>query len=56
MFECTKLISADQVKATIRTIPGFGLFGKTPLPASQVRSGEAVPPPPHATEASSTVS
>ncbi len=37
MFECTRLISAEQVKATIRTIPGFGLFGKSRHPASGSR-------------------
>jgi autotransporter strand-loop-strand O-heptosyltransferase len=29
-FECTRLITADQVKATIRSIPGFGARAKTP--------------------------
>ena len=25
-FECTRLITVDHVKATIRTIPGFGAY------------------------------
>jgi autotransporter strand-loop-strand O-heptosyltransferase len=37
MFECTRLISAEQVKATIRTIPGFGLFGNQGLAVSGLR-------------------
>jgi hypothetical protein len=27
-FECTRLITADHVKAVIKTIPGFGTHGK----------------------------
>jgi autotransporter strand-loop-strand O-heptosyltransferase len=26
-FECTRLITADQVKAAIKRIPGFGISG-----------------------------
>ncbi len=37
MFECTKLISADQVKDVIRGIPGFGYLDTT----SQVPAGTA---------------
>jgi autotransporter strand-loop-strand O-heptosyltransferase len=29
-FECTRLITADQVKATIRNIPGFGAHARNP--------------------------
>jgi autotransporter strand-loop-strand O-heptosyltransferase len=29
-FECTRLITADHVKATIRNIPGFGVHGGNP--------------------------
>jgi autotransporter strand-loop-strand O-heptosyltransferase len=28
-FECTRLITAEQVKAVIKTIPGFGTHGRT---------------------------
>ena len=28
-FECTRLITAEQVKAAIKTIPGFGAHGET---------------------------
>jgi autotransporter strand-loop-strand O-heptosyltransferase len=28
-FECTRLITAEQVKAVIKTIPGFGTHGGT---------------------------
>jgi hypothetical protein len=28
-FECTRLITAEQVKAVIKTIPGFGTYGGT---------------------------
>jgi hypothetical protein len=38
-FECTRLITADQVKATLRGIPGFGAHAKKPeLAAAQVRA------------------
>jgi autotransporter strand-loop-strand O-heptosyltransferase len=30
-FECTRLITADQVKAVIRRIPGFGAHAKAPV-------------------------
>ncbi len=36
-FECTRLITAEQVKATIRSIPGFGAHAKT-QGAAPVRS------------------
>jgi autotransporter strand-loop-strand O-heptosyltransferase len=32
-FECTRLITADQVKAVIRTIPGFGAAGPNATPS-----------------------
>jgi autotransporter strand-loop-strand O-heptosyltransferase len=33
-FECTRLITAEQVKQTIRRIPGFGVTNKAPLLAA----------------------
>jgi autotransporter strand-loop-strand O-heptosyltransferase len=35
-FECTRLITAEQVKAVIKTIPGFGRHALHPLPQGRV--------------------
>jgi autotransporter strand-loop-strand O-heptosyltransferase len=38
-FECTRLITVDHVKATLRTMPGFAAHAKTPeLAAAPARA------------------
>ena len=50
-FECTRLITADQVKATIRRIPGFGqqkmaaAAATEPAPADKAAAPEKTAPP-----------
>jgi hypothetical protein len=38
-FECTRLITAEQVKATIRSIPGFGARVENPQRRAESQSG-----------------
>jgi autotransporter strand-loop-strand O-heptosyltransferase len=39
-FECTRLITSQQVIATIRRVPGFGDAARTPSPQPSAYSNE----------------
>ena len=38
-FECTRLITVDQVKAVIAKVPGFGTRGRKPAKATPGKPG-----------------